>query len=218
VGQTEKNWERIRSVLEAMGNVMVIYDEADTEIGGRGPQTHDVDRRLFGNILRMMSDDHNRGKIVWIIITARPDRLEPDIKRSGRAGEHLPVFDNEGEEKEAFIRHVLMQAGMKLDEFSPQQREEFLRLTAEYFPSDFDHVLTELKRRAALETRLTPEIVLEEVRDFIPADIARQREYQELLAVLECTSREILPARYANLSKEQIEVRLQEIRASMRQP
>ncbi|MBM4327110.1 MAG: ATP-binding protein [Deltaproteobacteria bacterium] len=218
VGQTEKNWERIRSVLEAMGNVMVIYDEADTEIGGRGPTTHDVDRRLFGNMLRMMSDDQNRGKIVWIIITARPDRLEPDIKRSGRAGEHLPVFDNEGEEKESFIRHVLTQAGMSLDDFSPEQREEFLGLTAEYFPSDFDHVLVELKRRALLEGRLTPGIVLEEARDFIPADIARQREYQELLAVLECTSREILPARYANLSKEQIEARLQEIRVSMRQP
>ncbi|MFH0824863.1 MAG: AAA family ATPase, partial [Pseudomonadota bacterium] len=93
VGQTEQNWERIRTVLESMGNVMVMYDEADTEIGGRSAQTHDVDRRLFGNILRMMSEPHNRGRIVWIIITARPDRLEPDIKRSGRAGEHLPVFD-----------------------------------------------------------------------------------------------------------------------------
>jgi|GEM_PF-3478751 len=107
---------------------------------------------------------------------------------------------------------------MSLDDFSPEQREEFLGLTAEYFPSDFDHVLVELKRRALLEGRLTPGIVLEEARDFIPADIARQREYQELLAVLECTSREILPARYANLSKEQIEARLQEIRVSMRQP
>ena len=39
VGQTEATWERIRSVLEAMGNVMVLYDEADTEIAGRGSQT-----------------------------------------------------------------------------------------------------------------------------------------------------------------------------------
>ena len=117
VGQTEKNWERIRAVLEAMGSVMVLYDEADTEIGGRSAQTHEVDRRLFGNILKMMSEPGNRGKIIWIIITARPDRLEPDIKRSGRAGDHLPVFDNEGEERESFVKYVLDQAEMALEEF-----------------------------------------------------------------------------------------------------
>lgn len=215
VGETERNWERIRSVLEAMGSVMVLYDEADTEIGGRSAQTHDVDRRLFGNILKMMSEPSNRGKIVWIIITARPDRLEPDIKRSGRAGEHLPVFDNEGEEKEAFLKSVLTQAGVDLDAFSPQQRAEFLKLTSGYFPADFDQALTELKRRRLLEKTLTPEMVLEEVADFVPSDIARQREYQELLAVLECTSREILPDRYAGLSRESVVQRVQEIRSTM---
>jgi hypothetical protein len=212
VGQTEKNWERIRSVLEAMGNVMVIYDEADTEIGGRSAQTHDVDRRLFGNILKMMSADENRGRIVWIIITARPDRLEPDIKRSGRAGEHLPVFASEGDEKEAFVKHVLSQAEVDLAEFSVAHREEFLRLTHDYFPADFDQLVTELKRRRVIEGSLSPEMVLEEAKDFIPSDIARQREYQELLAVLECTSREILPDRYATVSKELIQDRLQTIR------
>ena len=215
VGETERNWERIRSVLEAMGSVMVLYDEADTEIGGRSAQTHDVDRRLFGNILKMMSEPSNRGKIVWIIITARPDRLEPDIKRSGRAGEHLPVFDNEGEEKEAFLKSVLTQAGVDLEAFSPQQRAEFLKLTSGYFPADFDQALTELKRRRLLEKTLTPEMVLEEVADFVPSDIARQREYQELLAVLECTSREILPDRYVGLSRESVVQRVQEIRSTM---
>ncbi len=215
VGQTEKNWERIKSVLEAMGSVMVMYDEADTEIGGRSAQTHDVDRRLFGNILKMMSDPANRGKIVWVIITARPDRLEPDIKRSGRAGEHLPVFDNEGDEKQAFLKHVLNQAEIELDTFTPEQRVRFLELTANYFPADFDQLLTELKRRRHLEGSLTPPMVLDEVADFIPSDIARQREYQELLAVLECTSREILPDRYVDVPREVIRRKVQEIRSSM---
>jgi len=215
VGQTEKNWERIRSVLEAMGNVMVIYDEADTEIGGRSAETHEVDRRLFGNILKMMSDPTNRGKIVWIIITARPDRLEPDIKRSGRAGEHLPVFDNEGPEKEAFLREILRGAAIDLDSFPPEEKTAFLKLTAEYYPADFDQLLIELRRRRLLEGQLVPNMVLEEVKDFIPSDVARQREYQELLAVLECTSRELLPSRYANEPRESIQQRVQEIRITM---
>jgi hypothetical protein len=198
-----------------LGNVMVIYDEADTEIGGRSAQTHDVDRRLFGNILKMMSDPANRGKLVWIIISARPDRLEPDIKRSGRAGEHLPVFDNEGPEKEAFLKHVLDQAGIDLSVFSQEQSSTFRQLIARYYPADFDQLLTELKRRRLVEGGLTPDMVLEEVRDFVPSDIARQREYQELLAVLECTSRELLPSRYSDLSREAVQQRVNEIRAIM---
>lgn len=215
VGQTEKNWERIRAVLEALGNVMVIYDEADTEIGGRSAQTHDVDRRLFGNILKMMSDPDNRGKIVWIIITARPDRLEPDIKRSGRAGEHLPVFDNEGPEKEAFLKDVMHRAGIDLDSFPPDIRTSFLELTAPFYPADFDQLLTGLKRRRLLEGQLLPEMVLEEVKDFMPSDIARQREYQELLAVLECTSKALLPERYVDVPREVIQGIVREIRATM---
>jgi SpoVK/Ycf46/Vps4 family AAA+-type ATPase len=215
VGQTERNWERIRSVLEAMRSVMVIYDEADTEIGGRSAQTHDVDRRLFGNILKMMSESGNRGKIVWVIITARPDRLEPDIKRSGRAGEHLPVFDLEGEEKEEFLKFVLSRAGVNQDDFSEEQFSEFLSHTSTYFPADFDQLLTELRRRRSLENELTPQMVLEEVKDFIPSDIARQREYQELLAVLECTSAEILPDRYADLPKAEVQGRANRIRAEL---
>jgi AAA+ superfamily predicted ATPase len=215
VGQTEKNWERIKSVIEAMGNVMVIYDEADTEIGGRSAQTHDVDRRLFGNILKMMSDGRNKGKIVWIIITARPDRLEPDIKRSGRAGEHLPVFNMEGGERELFVKHVLEGVGVELDEFPPDQRARFIEHTKDYYPADFDQLLTELRRRKQRDGKLTPESVLDEVLDFIPSDTARQREYQELLAVLECTSRELLPERYAELDREALQRRVREIKAGM---
>ncbi len=211
VGQTERNWERIRSVLESMSSVMVMYDEADTEIGGRSAQTHDVDRRLFGNILRMMSDPHNKGRIVWIIITARPDRLEPDIKRSGRAGEHLPVFDNEGADKEAFIAHVMSRIGFDTSSLSPEQHAEFLEFTKNYYPADFDQIITELKRRRYIDGELTPDAVLEEVKDFIPSDIARQREYQELLAFMECTSRELIPERYAHLSRERVREMLREI-------
>jgi hypothetical protein len=215
VGETERNWEKIRSVLEAMGAVMVLYDEADTEIGGRGAHTHDVDRRLFGNILKMMSDPGNRGKIIWIVITARPDRLEPDIKRSGRAGEHLPVFAYEGPEKDEFIDHVMREAGVDFTEFSPAELTRFKELTKDYFPADFDQLITELKRREMVDGPLTPDKVLDEALDFIPADIARQREYQELLAAVECTSRELLPPRFAELTKEDMQMRLLEIRSTM---
>ena len=102
-----------------------------------------------------------------------------------------------------------------MGQFDESQRNRFLELTRDYYPADFDQLVTELKRRRHLEKELKPEMVLEEVMDFIPADVARQREYQELLAVLECTSRELLPERYANLSREEVQSRINEIRSGM---
>ena len=203
VGQTEITWEKIRSVLEAMGNVMLIFDEADTEIGSRSPQTHDVDKRLFGAMMRMMSDKKNQGKIIWLIITARPDKLEPDIKRAGRAGEHIPVFDPEGEEREEFINFVLKKVGMSLDEFSEAERTKFLEETGNFSPADFTQLLINLERKRYVSKRdLTGEEALFVAKDFIPADISLQRELQSLVAFVECSYRSLIPEKYANLTKQ----------------
>jgi len=203
VGQTESTWEKIRSVLEAMGNVMLIFDEADTEIGSRSQQTHDVDRRLFGAMMRMMSDKKNQGKIIWLIITARPDKLEPDIKRAGRAGEHIPVFDPEGEEREEFIDFVLKKVGLSLDEFSEEERTKFLEETGSFSPADFTQLLINLERKRYVSKRdLTGEEALNVAKDFIPADITLQRELQSLLALVECSYQSLIPEKYAHLAKQ----------------
>lgn len=214
VGQTESTWEKIRGVLEAMGNVMLIFDEADTEIGGRGAQTHDVDKRLFGAMMRMMADPKNRGKIIWIIITARPDKLEPDIKRAGRAGEHIPVFDPEGGEREEFINFVLNKVGMSLEQFSDEEKSEFLDKTENFSPADFTQLLTNLERKKyIIKQDLTGDEVLEVAWDFIPSDITLQRELQSLLAFTECSYQSLIPEKFEGLTKQEAFERIGEIQA-----
>jgi len=218
VGQTESTWEKIRSVLEAMGNVMLIFDEADTEIGSRSAQTHDVDRRLFGAMMRMMSDEKNRGKIIWLIITARPDKLEPDIKRAGRAGEHIPVFDPEGDEREEFINFVLKKVGLALDEFAEEERAEFLDKTASFSPADFTQLLINMERKRYITKRdLTGEEALYVAKDFIPADITLQRELQSLLAFIECSYQSLIPEKYAHLAKRDALQEIGAIRALLKE-
>ena len=213
VGQTEMTWEKIRSILEVMGNVMVIYDEADTELGGRGAGTHDVDKRLFGAVLRMMSDLNNRGKIIWIIITARPDKLEPDIKRTGRAGEHLSVFDPEGQEREEFIDFVMSKIGLSFNDFLEDQKQRFLDHTASYSPADFIQLLTNLERKKHLISRnLTADEILETGYDFIPADISLQRQLQELLAFVECSYQSLIPEKYAQTTKQKAYAQIGELK------
>ena len=217
VGETESRWERIRNVLESMGKVMVFYDEADTQLGGRGSQTHDVDKRLFGSIMSMMSDTKNQGKIIWIIISARPDKLEPDIKRTGRAGEHLSVFDPEGEEKEEFLSWIFKRIGFNWQMLHKKYKDKILDHTQSFSAADFEGLLHLCKRRKYIAGKLDIDMLLRESENFIPADISLQRELQEMVALVECTSADLIPQRYKHMKKDEILDRIKEIKEILRE-
>jgi SpoVK/Ycf46/Vps4 family AAA+-type ATPase len=93
VGETEGNLERVLSVLRAMGPVVVIVDEADVALGGREQDGDSgTSSRVFGMIASQMGDTRYRGRIIWMLLTARPDLLPIDLKRQGRAEVHIPLF------------------------------------------------------------------------------------------------------------------------------
>ena len=90
-------FERLRRVLEALEKVVIFVDEADTQFGGVGAETHSTERRLTGKIQAMMSDPRLRGRVIWLLMTARIHLLSPDIRRPGRVGDLIiPVLDPEG--------------------------------------------------------------------------------------------------------------------------
>jgi len=39
-----------------------------------------------------MGDTRRRGKVIWFLMTSRPDLVPVDLKRQGRAEEHLALF------------------------------------------------------------------------------------------------------------------------------
>ena len=43
-------------------------------------------------LAKEMSDTRNRGRIIWVFATSRPDLLEVDLKRQGRLDVHIPLF------------------------------------------------------------------------------------------------------------------------------
>ena len=107
-GETDVIFERLRRVLMALSRVLIFIDEADTQLGGVGADTHATERRLTGKIQSMMSDPLLRGKVVWLLVTARIHLLSPDIRRPGRVGDLIiPVLDPEGKDREAFLDWVV---------------------------------------------------------------------------------------------------------------
>ena len=190
-GQTDVIFERLRRVLEALSKVVIFIDEADTQFGGVGAGTHATERRLTGKIQAMMSDPRLRGRVLWLLMTARIHLLSPDIRRPGRVGELIiPVLDPDGDDRRAFLQWAVEPAlGRKPtgDELGRLEQD-----TANYSPAAFAALRAQLKARSE-SGFLDLDAVQGILHDQLPPDIEDTRRYQTLQALLNCTRRSLLP-------------------------
>ena len=94
VGSSEGNLEKIFRLLHALGRCFVFIDEADQTLGRRDAQAGDggVSGRIYSMMAEEMSDTRNRGKIVWVLASSRPDLIEVDLKRPGRIDVKIPLL------------------------------------------------------------------------------------------------------------------------------
>ena len=94
IGSTEANLERIFALLHALGRCIVFVDEADQTLGSRqgGSGDSGVSSRVYSMMAQEMSDTRNRGKILWVLASSRPDMIEVDLKRPGRIDVKIPLF------------------------------------------------------------------------------------------------------------------------------
>ena len=75
----------------------MFVDEADQAAGRRegGDGDSGLSGRVYAMLAKEMSDTRNRGRIIWVFATSRPDLLEVDLKRQGRLDVHIPLFPPE---------------------------------------------------------------------------------------------------------------------------
>ncbi len=190
-GQTDVIFERLRRVLDALAKVLIFVDEADTQFGRVDAQAHATERRLTGKIQAMMSDPMLRGRVIWLLMTARIHLLSPDIRRPGRTGDLIiPILDPEGEDHEAFVQWTL--APVFEGDMSATDLSDLGETMKGYSPASFASLRSELIAKAR-GGKLTLEAALAVARDLIPPDIAKTRRYQALQALLNCTRRSLLP-------------------------
>jgi hypothetical protein len=204
-GETDQIFEKIRQVLEVLGNVMILVDEADTVFARPGANVHETEQRLFGNVIQMMGDPQNRSRILWVLMTARPDNLAPDLKRSGRCGLHLPVFDPEDSDRRQFVEDLLARNGASIDEMPTEGLTEFEDRTRDYSAADFRELAAELKtEELALGHPLAPDEILGVVRDMLPAEGGPERRMQTLQAFMHCSRKSLVPKSLRHLDRETV--------------
>jgi SpoVK/Ycf46/Vps4 family AAA+-type ATPase len=168
-------------------------DEADTQFGGVGADTHETERRLTGKLQQMMSEPKLRGRVAWLLVTARIHLLSPDLRRPGRVGDLIiPTLDPEGADREAFLRWTVK--GALKEELSAEQLAKLVEATKSLSTAGFAALRSELKARAArIGGSLTFQQALEVISDQLPPAIEETRRYQTLQALVNCTRRSLLP-------------------------
>ena len=214
VGATESNLEKIFAVLRAVGQVVVFVDEADQAAGKRGGGDDDsgLSGRVYSMLAKEMSDTTNRGRIIWVFATSRPDLLEVDLKRQGRLDVHIPLFAPQTADEQAALLLAIarklkfpLTAG-DLPPFADGQLLGGNELEGVLVRALRLHELSEEPRRPIREILAD---VLKEVR---PSPHTRKLEYMDLVAVKECTDARFLPPRYRDLTPEELETQIDALR------
>ena len=200
VGETEGNLEHALGVLRSLGPGVVVIDEADAALGNRQSDGDSgTSARVFSMIARQMGDTRYRGKIVWMLLTSRPDLLPIDLKRQGRAEVHIPLFyPHDQAEMEAMFAAMARKCHVKLAPGLPGPIDLSLGLSG----ADVESLVLAARRqsldRAADAGQPTPNTISPDdlaaaLDNFMPSAQGLEKEMQEVAAVLECTEKRFLP-------------------------
>lgn len=219
VGATEGNLEKILNVIRAIGQVVVIIDEGDRAFGNTdGEGDGGTSSRVIARIKEFMSDTSNRGRILFLVMTNRPDKLDVDLKRAGRLDRKIPfLYVQTPEEVELVANALLRKNKIKTEVELQSVRDGFSSKLVGYSNADIEAVLLLANEDAARETGGDAPVLsshfLRAATDYFPSRDAELLEYMELLAVFETSSRRLLPAKYASMTPEDLDARLRQLRA-----
>lgn len=218
-GSTEANLERVLSTVKAMGPIAVVIDESDRSFGNKDAADTDggVSARVMARLKEFMSDTENRGQVLFILMTNRPDRIETDLKRPGRLDRKVPFFYCQtAEERADVLRAILRRDGS--EKLPNKGLVKLCQDLENYSNADLEAVaLLALDFAARAEKPLAISHIQQAVEDFIPSREEDMLQLMELLAVQETSRRSLLPERFAKMSTREINEKVNFLKRRLRE-
>lgn len=239
VGATEGNLEKIFSILHALGQVIVFVDEADQMTGKRGGGEGDsgLSGRVYAMLAKEMSDTANRGKIIWIFATSRPDLLEVDLKRQGRLDVHIPLFPpGDADGRAALFAAMARKLDLPIpaeelprlpdnDQIGGNEMEGILVRALRTFEMGQDRRPGSVVDPGAVNEEGEPQepaepptlraCIEEAIDEFRPSAHVERLQLMDLLAVKECTDVRFLPKRFRSLNLPEINERINRLKVAI---
>lgn len=202
VGSTEGNLEKIFRLIHALGRCIVFIDEADQALGKRDSGSNDsgVSGRIYSMMAEEMSDTRNRGRVLWVLASSRPDLIEVDLKRPGRIDVKIPVFPTStAPESFGLICSLARRRGIEIPESEFKNLEPLVPLLLT--PGAAEVLAVKIYRIFKTQNRPPVEILkecLEHYQNPVPADVMQA---QIKLAVAEASDLDFVPALFLDKGK-----------------
>ncbi|HCH62619.1 MAG TPA: hypothetical protein DFR83_07445 [Deltaproteobacteria bacterium] len=216
VGSTEGNLEKILQVVEGLGYVLLIVDEADRSMGSATDGDGGTSSRVIARLKEFMSDTSHRGRIVVLMMTNRPDKLDADLKRPGRFDLKIPFFFPEDHGERIAVLEALARKN-KLTLAEDADLDAAANGTEGYSGAELESVLLAAGAHSAEADHevIEAEDLARAVADVIPSRDTRMLEFMEMLAVFESTNRRMLPERFQSLDTDTVHARLDALRLQL---
>jgi len=217
VGATESNLERVLATVKAMGPIALVIDEGDRSFGSGGEDSDGgTSSRVIARLKEFMSDPDNRGQVLFILMTNRPDKLDTDIKRPGRLDRKIPFFYAETAQERAAVTAAILRRYQGGDGLDAVKLETLCADLNGYSNADLEAVaLLALEFAGRAGRALDAELFAEAVADFIPPQEHDMIRYMELLAVAETSRRSLMPPRFKSMSAAELRAELSALRLKL---
>jgi SpoVK/Ycf46/Vps4 family AAA+-type ATPase len=198
VGESEAKLEKIFRLLHALGRCIVFIDEADQNLGKRDSNDESgVSGRLYSMMAEEMSKPTNRGRILWILASSRPDLIEIDFKRPGRIDVKVPLFPTTtSEESYALLKGISAKKGIVLSE---EDEKLLLPLIPNLMtPGEINNIGVKVQRQLRLsDGKASAAGILKEIFDDYTPPISRELlQFQIELAIKEASDMDFVPAAF----------------------
>jgi SpoVK/Ycf46/Vps4 family AAA+-type ATPase len=215
VGSTEANLERVLATVKAMGPIAVIIDEGDRSFGSGGGDGGDdgTGSRVIARLKEFMAETENRGQVLFVMMTNRPDKLDSDIKRPGRLDRKIPFFYCDSAAERVQVLQAVLSRYSESCSASPEEMLILCETLTGYSNADLEALALLAVEMARNQCQpLNAQALNAAALDFMPPQERDMIEFMELLAVSETSRRSMLPKRYRDMAVADIQTNLLEAR------
>jgi len=113
-GESEKHVREVFEKAQKNAPAIIFIDEIDSIAPKRGDGTDQTEKRIVAQLLTLMDGLKNRGQIVVMAATNRPEDIDPALRRPGRFDRELRINPPTEEGRKEILQ--IHTRGMPLDE------------------------------------------------------------------------------------------------------
>jgi len=200
VGESEKRLREIFEEARKNAPAIIFIDEIDAIAPKRDEAVGEVERRLVAQLLTLMDGLKERGKVIVIAATNRPNAIDPALRRPGRFDREIevPVPNEEGRYKILKVHTRRVPLGKRIIEdkqeryilIDDEEREQLIKKLAAMTHGYVGADLAALVKEAAMNAirRIIPEILKYESGSLPPEILEKlvvtEEDFMEALKVV----------------------------------